>query len=636
MQQMAGPDALAGMPPGPGLAAALAAVDAGRVPPERAVEVLRARYRQLAHEQAGVLAAMVAVSRAVPGSAERAAAPQEWAAGEIAAALTLTAGSAGWELSFAETLVTALPLVHAALAAGRIDRAKARVFADHLGPDVCELTGAQVAALCGRFLPMAPALTARQLAARILRAVLAIDPGAAARRYRRAVRERGVSLYLGRDGAATLVGDGLPAAEAAAAAARLDRLAATARRAGCPGGLAAISADLYLGMLDGSFHGLAEAEIVDELRRRRRPEDEDPDDDSSGGSGAGGTGDDARAEDRGESANGNGGVAIGTAGSAGTPGGVSGVGAGASPATVGGEDGSARASGDGGEPRGVRDGIEVRVGLGTLLGHDERPGEIAGLGPVTAPAARAAVAAQRLGAEWRFAVTGPTGELSLAGVLRRRPARAGSAPTGSDRSRGGVVEISVPAAELADLVGSPGPWRGVVEEIAARYADRDRLLTRLDDRAGSRFVRGALARHVQVRDRTCIHPGCDRPAVTADLDHTRDVALGGTSTEANVGPTCRRHHRYKHDLGWRLCQPSPGCFEWTSPLGRVYRTRGEPIHHDLPPPVPGPVEPPAEDAGGTRLDVPILWRPTRRTAAARPVPAGPPTVDRRDDDPPPF
>ena len=75
----------------------------------------------------------------------------------------------------------------AALAAGRIDRAKADVFAEYLDPE--RLTSAQIERLVTRFLPPAQKWTRRQLAARLLRAILAIDPQAARDRYRQAVPE---------------------------------------------------------------------------------------------------------------------------------------------------------------------------------------------------------------------------------------------------------------------------------------------------------------------------------------------------------------------------------------------------------------------------------------------------------------
>ena len=68
----------------------------------------------------------------------------DWAPGEIAAALTWTHRTADWELGLADVVVRHLPDVFAALSAGRIDRGKAVVFAQHLDP-AHGLTPAQTA-----------------------------------------------------------------------------------------------------------------------------------------------------------------------------------------------------------------------------------------------------------------------------------------------------------------------------------------------------------------------------------------------------------------------------------------------------------------------------------------------------------
>jgi uncharacterized protein DUF222 len=246
------------LPPGPQLATLLAQLPWDQIPNARLVEILQARSRQLAHDQAHLFAGMAEIARATPvaglpdGAISRAGEDFEWASHEIAAALTWTPTTADRELDFALTL-RALPLVFAALEQGLIDRGKAKVFCDHLDPARGELTPAQIRRLCERFVPLAPRWTARQLSRRLLAAIQAIDPEYHRRRYRSGLRERGVVLYLNRDGTATLSGEGLPPDEAAAAAARLDRLAEAAKRAGHRGRLGQITADLYLGMLDGSF-----------------------------------------------------------------------------------------------------------------------------------------------------------------------------------------------------------------------------------------------------------------------------------------------------------------------------------------------------------------------------------------------
>ena len=455
-----------------------------------------------------------------------------------------------------------------------------------------------------------------------------IDPGWARRRYTRAVRGRAVTAVLADDGTVTVTGSGLPADEAAAACARVDRLAAAAKRAGHPGRLGQIAADVYLGLLDGRFHHRSEDQIIAALLRAPRPEDtpentttaQDPAEHTSSehtGSehttAEDTTAEDTSAEDT--SAEDTGGNTA---------------------AEHPGSDDTAGAGAGDPDPGAVeRAGIEIRVGLATLLGLDEQPGEIPGLGPVLADVARTVVAAQVRGAEWRFAVTDAEGYLLLAGVTRRRP-RFPRSPGASDETspprRGGIVELQLPAAQLRELVaaGQIAPaWAGVVADIAAHYARRDELLATLDHRPGDRFPHAALARHIQIRDRTCTHMGCRRPARRCDLDHTHDHARGGPTVQANLGPDCKRHHWFKHELGWRLTQPEPGIFEWTSPLGQVYRTRGEPITPPLPDPQPRPDEPP--DTGYASYTGPILRLPPPEPPTE---PRPPPPVDP--DEPPPF
>jgi hypothetical protein len=292
-------------------------------------------------------------------------------------------------------------------------------------------------------------------------------------------------------------------------------------------------------------------------------------------------------------------------------------------------------------------GIEMRVALTTLLGLDDRPAEIPGLGPVLADVARRVAARQLRGAEWRFAVCDPDGYLLLGGVTRNRPTTipGTSAGPAGGRSRGGIVELQVTAAQLDQLAAKaadpaaehlPPGWAGLVADLAAQYADRHRLSAALNGRPDDRFPHAALARHIQIRDRACTHPCCTRPARRCELDHTIDHAAGGKTLDDNIGPGCKRHHRYKHQLNWRLTQPQPGIFVWTSPLGQVYRTRGDPILPPLPDPLPGPPEPANDDD----ISDPYVWwkGPILRdlTPKPKPEPRPPPQPPEPDDDEPPF
>jgi len=615
MQVVELPDGFPEIPPGPVLAAVLAGLDLAQVANDDVVTVLRAQHRQVAHEQARLLAAVVEVARSTPFSdpedphvralfgVQRAQAVQEWASGEIAAALTLTSAAADGELAFADTVVNRLPLVYAALTAGAIDRPKAWVFAEQLDGD---LTRDQVAAICAALVPVAPRLTTGQLRARLMRMIHDIDPEHARRRYRRAVRERAVVGHLSHDGTVTVTATGLPADEAAVACERLDLLAGTVQRAGHPGRLAQIQADLFLGMLDGTFHHLTEAQIVAALLVRPRPEDVEPQGTDQPASRTA-----ARADATSGTGRARGPATAHPAEGAALSGAAEGTAARQGSAADGSPSRDAATGGSGpGDSCVVRPGVEIRVGLPTLIGLDDRCGEVAGLGPVLPAVARALVSAQLRGAQWRFAVVDAGGHLILAGTTRRRPIVA---RVERRRCRGGVVELSVHADVLALLAVDSdvcGHWAAVVADIARQYAARDDGVARLDGRPAARFARAALARHVEVRDRTCCFPGCRRPARRSHKDHTRDHSRGGGTVRHNIGPLCGRHHRLKTEGGWVLAQPEPGRFRWTSPLGCIHHTRGEPITPPTVAPLPRPVESDPDIGSGRYVEGSILDRPT--------------------------
>ena len=419
--------------------------------------------------------------------------------------------------------------------------------------------------------------------------------------------------YLDEDGTATVTGRRLPADQAAAACARIEDLAKAAKRSGHPGRIGALRATIYLGLLDGRWAQLTREQIIADLlaraTREDTPEDADLPDPSDGSSAA----DDAPAAE----------PAAADDDTA------------AAPSAAQDHAGSERFAEQ--VPGGLRVGVELRAGLSALLGRDRHPGEIPGWGPVTAETARTLATAQR-DAEWRYAITGPDGQLLLAGITRHRPAVAHTAV--HDTVRGGIVELHVPAALLTELAAHPetcGRWAAVVADLAAQYRARhshgstkDGAPSRHGQDPAARFAGVVLRRHVQIRDRYCVHPGCRCPARHADVDHTLDHARGGATTATNSGPLCGHDHTLKHDGGWRLHQPAPGHFTWISPLGRRYHTQPPPITTDLPDPLPRPHYPDDVPAATVDDDSPILERPP-------PPPDPPPAAEApHPDEPPPF
>ena len=145
---------------------------------------------------------------------------REWAADEIAMALTVSPGSARVRLAVAARLDGALRATRDLLEAGRICPSRARLIADRVAllPD-------QVAtAVQDRVLPKAPGQTWAQLDAALRRAITAIDPEGAADRHRAAKNERRVDVYAQDDGMATLWAR-MTAPDAAASFEWLTRLA---------------------------------------------------------------------------------------------------------------------------------------------------------------------------------------------------------------------------------------------------------------------------------------------------------------------------------------------------------------------------------------------------------------------------
>ncbi|MBC3192577.1 DUF222 domain-containing protein [Pseudonocardia sp. C8] len=587
------PEGLAGLPVGPGLAAALAGLDLARVPNDDIVDVLLAQSRQLAHEQARMLAALAEVVYrrpfAGPGQIHRGETPEPYAADEVRAALAWTRRAAEAETDLAVALVHDLPQVWTALDQGRIDRGKATVFATHLAGLPTTLRER----VCTEVLPHAPRLTTGQIAERIKRLILEADPAYFEQRYRRAIRERQVVAYLAEDGTAVLTATGLPADEAAAAWERLDTLARAARHDGHPGTLDQVRADLVLGLLDGSLHGLSRAEILHALLERFAGHPDTPDTPAS---------------------------PDGATGSSPTPTAPGSASAQPGAAESDGTDSSSPGSGgpDSGDPdparpnrrrrRGV--GVEVRVPLSTLLGLDQRPGEIPGWGPIPADAARRIVARQHR-AQWRWVIVDTDGHLLAEGLTRRRPTtgirrrdrdRTDEHDHKDDGPAGGIVEIHIPETLLTELAADAAHprWARVIADITARYQHHRQQAAPgadLDAHPTARFPRAALRRHTQVRDRTCTFPTCRTPARRCDQDHTTDHTHGGPTTRDDLGPLCRHDHTLKTEAGWDLDQPEPGRFIWTSPLGKTYPVAPEPI---LPPPMP-PL-PPDNDPGGEPPD----------------------------------
>lgn len=275
-------------------------------------------------------------------------------------------------------------------------------------------------------------------------------------------------------------------------------------------------------------------------------------------------------------------------------------------------------------------GVELRVQLSTLLGHDHYPAELAGWGPVHAELARELAGALGI-AQWRFVITDEQGQAIHCGITRARPT---GTPTRAARCRA-ILELQVPETTLHTLAADPAlavPWAGVIADLVRQltqdHSDQDR------DDPTRRTPGAVLRRYLEIRDRYCVMIGCRAPAHHTDADHTHEYSHGGPTTGPNLGGACRHDHRLKGEGGWRLYQPEPGVFRWTSRLGHTY--------HRHPPKIIEPLlDPILRDQPHYPLTVPPddgwesddIWEDP--PPEPEPPPEPPPEANP-EDDPPPF
>src|SRR5690606_2027777 len=119
--------------------------------------------------------------------------------------------------------------------------------------------------IVGVLLPKASWLTTAQLRREIAKHAIALDPTWAKRRYREAVRTRRVIGYRNETGTANLTGQDLPVDEVAAACDRLDRLVRAAKAAGHADRMAQLRTDLFIRLVDGTYEGLTDSDIITSL-----------------------------------------------------------------------------------------------------------------------------------------------------------------------------------------------------------------------------------------------------------------------------------------------------------------------------------------------------------------------------------
>jgi hypothetical protein len=147
-----------------------------------------------------------------------------------------------------------------------------------------------------------------------------------------------------------------------------------------------------------------------------------------------------------------------------------------------------------------------------------------------------------------------------------------------------VINVTVPIQSLIGASDDPGVMSGdqVLPADLVRHIASDptstwyRLLTDEADSfahlSTNRYQpTAAIWRTVVAKQRTCIWPGCCRPATRCQLDHRTEWPEGETCPD-NLEPLCERHHRLKHADGFTVTADDDGGYTVTTRRGSTFRT----------------------------------------------------------------
>lgn len=207
--------------------------------------------------------------------------------------------------------------------------------------------------------------------------------------------------------------------------------------------------------------------------------------------------------------------------------------------------------------------IHLLVSVGTVLGWSGAPGQASRLGLLGPQATRDLVqaASRHPRTRWDVTLTGPDGTAIAHGRARGRHPWQAVGATGPPGPAAPAMAFSERAAQVADLLARLGVTFIPVARVECDHSGHEDRYVPSDQLKGL----------IRARNATCPAPGCGARSVYSDLDHTTPWPSGATD-QCNLGPPCRRHHKLKQTPGWRLEQPQPGVFRWTTPSGRTYTT----------------------------------------------------------------
>ncbi len=141
------------------------------------------------------------------------------------------------------------------------------------------------------------------------------------------------------------------------------------------------------------------------------------------------------------------------------------------------------------------------------------------------------------------------------------------------------VEVMV-HVDAATLTGHTNRGDGISAETSRRLLCDCGVVPSLEDDIGRiidvgrkrRTIPPALRRALQARDGGCRFPGCTN--TRCDAHHVEHWLSGGATNPDNLLLLCRRHHRYVHELGFRLDLSEDGSAAFYDAAGRLIPASG--------------------------------------------------------------
>jgi hypothetical protein len=143
----------------------------------------------------------------------------------------------------------------------------------------------------------------------------------------------------------------------------------------------------------------------------------------------------------------------------------------------------------------------------------------------------------------------------------RTPPAAASAATPMPQAQAGTSEPTRPLPAPSHLSWQ---WSDIALARALHRVRTDPLHY-LDLSSDRYAIPKRLKRFLELRDRTCVFPGCTRLSRRCDKDHLIPWPRGRT-TAVNLANECEHHHQGKHDC-LTVHRLPDGTYRWTTPAG---------------------------------------------------------------------